>query len=413
MLPNHHRLSKRSRHLQDVGVDTSNTAVNSILAQTSAGQFAFQSDTLFGTDVKTTNGCIGLGEDVLQNGGASPGPDAVCIGKIAGRDGVGEDTVLIGKASGLGTAATAASTAASASTQSIYIGDNAAVGSGSFENRSIALGHASAYNGAGLDSIALGTFSRARTRASIAIGPNAEADAGEFAVALGDSSISRGSESIAIGLSAETNNAHGVAIGPSVKANANSAVSLGCSFGAPPFANSTSHAGIGLASVAIGASANGDASLAVQQGAFSVMIGAAACYAGTSADVVAVGKAAGAQVAPGGGAVLLGADAGQGDAVGATAAGANSVCIGFQSGSTGSGANSVLIGSAAKGLNSGCIVLNATGSDLFTATNDSFYVKPIATATNTSGSVRPPSDSNFSHYLAYNPTTGEVKAIPV
>lgn len=413
MLPYHHRLSKRSRHLQDVGVDTSNVAANSILAQTSAGQFAFQSNTLFGTDVQTSNGCVGIGEDVLQNAGATPGPDAVCLGKIAGQNGVGEDTVLIGKASGLGGAATPSDTAASASTQSIYIGDNAAVGTGTFENRSIALGHASAYNGAGLDSIALGTFSRARTRGSIAIGPNAETDTGEFAVALGDSTISRGIESIAIGLSAETNNAHGVAIGPLVKANANSAVSLGCSFNAPPFANSTSKEGIGQASIALGASANGNATTAATQGAFSVMIGPAACYAGTSQDVVAVGKAAGAQVAPGGGAVLLGADAGQGDAVGGTGAGANSVCIGFQAGSTGSGDNSVLLGSSAKGLNSGCIVLNATGTDLFTAANDSFYVKPIGTSTNTSGSVRPPSDSNFSHYLAYNPTTGEIKAISV
>ena len=111
--------------------------------------------------------------------------------------------------------------------------------------------------------------------------------------------------------------------------------------------------------------------------------------------------------------MLVGADAGQGDAVGGTAAGANSVCIGFQAGSTGSGANSLLLGSAAKGLNSGCIVLNASGADLFTATNDSLYVKPIRTDTNTSGSVRPPSDPNFSHHLAYNPTTVEIKAIPV
>ncbi len=170
---------------------------------------------------------------------------------------------------------------------------------------------------------------------------------------------------------------------------------------------------MGAAAVAIGASANGNATTAATQGAFSVMVGPGACYAGTSADVVAIGKAAGAQVAPGGGAVLLGADAGQGDAVGGTAAGANSVCIGFQAGSTGSGDNSLLLGSSAKGLNTGCIVMNATGSDLVTATNDSFYVKPIATDTNTSGSVRPPSDSNFSHYLAYNSTTGEIRAIPV
>ena len=200
-----------------------------------------------------------------------------------------------------------------------------------------------------------------------------------------------------------------IAMGEGVGASSNTAtksISLGSAFGAP-YTNTTSQNGIGSGSIAIGTSANGDANPS-HLGNLSVMIGGAAAYEGCGDGCVVVGQAAGSTNPPNDHAVLLGTQAGNGSS---SSAGANSICIGLQAGESGSGQNSILIGHAASGVTNSSIVLNATGSTLSSVASG-LVVKPIVTLTNTTGSMKPPSDSNFSHYLAYNPGSGEVRAVP-
>jgi len=290
-------------------------------------------------------------------GGATVfGEEAVVIGAGAGYNGVGSDTIMIGRASGLGSTA-------NASTKSIFIGDNAGFGTGTFNNNSICMGFASGLNGSGQDSIAIGTQSKALTQGSVSIGISSEASTQNFTVAVGDLAVAQGLESVSMGLSATTTGERCVAIGGISKAT----------------------------------------------GDYSVCIGGGACTtAGSGSSVVAIGKLAGAISAPGDNAICIGTDAGQGST---SAVGASSICIGNQAGATGAGTDSILIGQGSQGLTNNSIVINATGATTASVTSG-LVVKPIATGTNTSGSIKKPSDANFTHYLSYNAISGEIQAVP-
>jgi len=208
------------------------------------------------------------------------------------------------------------------------------------------------------------------------------------------------------GISSSTSNA--IAIGQDVGADADTSlksISLGSAFGAP-FDNSTSQDGIGTGSVAIGTSTNGNAG--TDLGIFSVMIGGATCYNGCGNDVVSIGKACGATNPPGANSIQIGTDAGSGTT---SAVGASSICIGNQAGVTGAGSDSILIGQGSQGLTNNSIVINSTGSDVASIASG-LVIKPIVVGSNTvAGTIKKPSDTNFDHYLAYNATTGEIRAV--
>ncbi len=208
------------------------------------------------------------------------------------------------------------------------------------------------------------------------------------------------------GVTSSTTNA--IALGQDVGANADTSaksISLGSAFGSP-FVNSTSQDGIGAGSVAIGTSTNGNAGSDL--GTFSVMIGGATCYNGCGNDVVSIGKACGATNPPGANSIQIGADAGSGTS---SAVGASSICIGNQAGLTGAGTDSILIGQGSQGLTNNSIVINASGGTTASIAS-SLVVKPIAIGGNTDpGTIKKPNDTNFDHYLAYNATTGEIRAV--
>jgi len=213
-------------------------------------------------------------------------------------------------------------------------------------------------------------------------------------------------EGVFEGITSSTTNA--IALGQDVSADPDTgakSISLGSAFGSP-FVNSTSQDGIGTGSVAIGTSTNGNAG--TDLGTFSVMIGGATCYSGCGSDVVSIGKACGSSNPPGANSIQIGTDAGQGTS---SAVGASSICIGNQAGLTGAGTDSILIGQGAKGVTNNSIVINSTGSDLASIASG-LVIKPIVVGGNTAaGTIKKPNDTNFDHYLAYNATTGEIRAV--
>jgi len=199
-----------------------------------------------------------------------------------------------------------------------------------------------------------------------------------------------------------------IAIGQNVSSDSDTgakSISLGSAFGSP-FDQSTSQNGIGAGSVAIGTSTNGNAG--TDLGSFSVMIGGATCYNGSGTDVVSIGKACGATNPPGNNSIQIGTDSGSGTS---SAVGASSICIGNQAGLTGAGTDSILIGQGSQGVTNNSIVINSTGSTTASVASG-LVIKPIAIGGNTvAGTIKKPNDTNFDHYLAYNATSGEIRAV--
>ena len=292
-------------------------------------------------------------------GGATVfGVEAVAIGAGAGYNGIGEDTIMIGRASGLGSTANLAQKA-------IFIGDNVAVGTGTFNDQSICIGFLAGVNGSGQDSVAIGTQAKALTQGSVAIGAISEASTQNFTVAIGDSAVAQGEESVSMGLTATTTGYRSIALGPLAKAT----------------------------------------------GDYSVCIGGAACTtAGSGNYVVAIGQAAGGISAPGDNAICIGTDAGQGST---SAVGASSICIGNQAGATGAGTDSILIGQGSQGLTNNSIVINATGGTTASIASG-LVIKPIATESTVSLETSinlPETSTGFTQVLVFNPTTGEIRAV--
>ena len=210
------------------------------------------------------------------------------------------------------------------------------------------------------------------------------------------------------GITNTTTNA--ISIGQNVAADADTgakSISLGSAFGAP-FDQSTSQNGIGPGSIAIGSSCNGNAG--TDLGTFSVMIGGATCYNGCGADVVSIGKAAGASNPPGANSIQIGTDAGQGST---SAVGASSICIGNQAGQTGAGVDSILIGQGSQGLTNNSIVINATGATVSSVASG-LVIKPIAVESTVSLENHVnlcTTATGFTQILMYNSTTGEIRAV--
>ena len=188
----------------------------------------------------------------------------------------------------------------------------------------------------------------------------------------------------------------------------------------------------GAAAVAIGASAG-----RTNQGASAVAIGNNTGNNLQGIAAVAIGNIT-AQTGQGTGGIAIGNQTAQqnqgvnavaiGTAAGGIAQGLNSVAIGNGAGNTNMGGNSVAIGNGANasagGVHTNAIVLNSSGTALNPAAANQLVVKTIASGilpqTSTAGllpagTVHPigvPANLAFSHYLVYNPATGEIAMCP-
>ena len=259
-------------------------------------------------------------------------------------------------------------------------------------NQNIGLGTNALQNTVGDRNIAIGVEANSDSTATqtICIGENS----GQGAV----TGTLTGNDFIAIG--------NDVAQAPDILSKS---ISIGSKETNLGFSSGTSDNGIGYASIAIGSSANGVANSTAKRGNLAVMIGGAAAFNGAGEGAVAIGAVTGLVNVLGANTVAIGHEAAQGTS---SATEANSICIGYQSGKTGAGSSSILVGQAAQGLNDNCIVLNASGTTTTTAVDGAFYVDPIKVGAGGSAQTfKPPSDSGFTSYLAYNPTTKEIRAV--
>ena len=239
-------------------------------------------------------------------------------------------------------------------------------------NLAVMIGAAAAYNGIGLHGVAIGTMaghvnppsdgsicigyqaglatSSAVKNKSISIGEQANAaDSGLEATALGYQSHSQGDYSVSLGVRAVSAGVSGITVGAGARAE-------------------------GVGSIGIGGRYNGGASYGTL---------------GTKAVVIGDGTALNANVEE------------------------NAVVIGASAALSGAGEDNVIIGSFANSANATdqAICINATGANL-AAVASGLVIKPIVVGSNSvAGTIKKPSDTNFDHYLAYNATTGEIRAV--
>jgi hypothetical protein len=347
----------------------------------------------------TVTGVILLGKEAGE-AGADVKLESIAIGLEAASLGLGDSTIAIGRSAGHGVNAKDADHA-------VIIGDRACTGlSGTYNDDCIVIGTNSGIGGTGSSSIAIGDTASAKGDRNISIGKNACLNsASTQSICIGESAGSgvttgtlQSNDFICIG--------NEVGQAPDMKSKS---ISIGSKESNLGFSSATSDNGIGYASIAIGSSCNGVANSTAKRGNLAVMIGPAAAYNGAGEGAVSIGTATGLVNVLGTNSVSIGHEAAQGTSSGTEA---NSVCIGYQAGKTGAGASSVLIGQAAQGVNDNCIMLNASGSVTTTAVDGGFYVDPIKVGGGGSAqTIKPPSDSGFTSFLCYNPTTKEVRAV--
>jgi len=294
---------------------------------------------------------------------SATGGDSTAVGASASAVGV-RSTALGASASAAEADSTALGRAANAAgLESTAVGRSASAG-GSFSTAvgrtasagglaSVALGHSA--SAAGQDSTALGRFSSA---------------AGGSSTALGVSASAAGSSSTALGRDASAGGLDSTALGRSASAAGNSSTALG---------RSASAAGIQSTALGQGASAAGEDSTALGRGANaagneSTALGtfAATDLAGTTS----VGYAANSGIAVGAystalgywaqtqgtNAIAIGAD-GDGNFLGASAAGNDSIVIGTDA-MDGAFSDAIVIGFAVRASEAGQIILG--GDDIFT-----------------------------------------------
>ena len=188
----------------------------------------------------------------------------------------------------------------------------------------------------------------------------------------------------------------------------------------------------GQGAVAIGHdaanTAQGDKAIAIgseagkNQGANAIAIGANAGFNNQSQNTIAIGVSAAltiqaenaiaigtnASTSQAENAIAIGANAGN------TAQGANAIAIGESAGRTTSEANSLILNSSGGAVDSNGANAWHVATQGSTAGNDASILDAFATAT-PGTTVRTPTgvDAGFTHYLVYNPTTGEIKMCPL
>jgi hypothetical protein len=366
-------------------------------------------------DVTASNDNVGIGQGAIEgttssgivsigfnagNDGVDVKDESVIIGYQAGALGCGEKTVAIGTSAGHGVNAKDAD-------NSVMIGARACTGlSGTYNDDCVVIGSDAGIGGTGASSVAIGDTASAKGDRNISIGKNCNlSSTSTQSICVGENAgrgsvvgTLQGNDFICLG--------NEVGQAPDMKSKS---ISIGSKETNLGFSSATSDNGIGYASIAIGASCNGVANSTAKRGNLAVMIGPATAYNGAGEGAVSIGAVTGLSNVLGANTVSIGHEAAQGTSSGTEA---NSVCIGYQAGKTGAGSSSVLIGQAAQGVNDNCIMLNASGSTTTTAVDGAFYVDPIKVGAGGSAqTIKPPSDSGFTSFLCYNPTTKEIRAV--
>ena len=452
---------------EDAGVSLPSTSTGVILLGREAGE-AGANVKLESIGIGLLAGGLGLGDSTIAIGrssghgiNAKDADHAVIIGDRActGLSGTyNSDCVVIGTNSGIG--GTGASSIAigdtssakgdrnisigknaclnSASTQSICIGESAGRGvtSGTLQgndfiaigndvaqasdikSKSISIGskeinsgfqNATSDEGIGYGSIAIGTSANGTA--------NSTAKRGDLSVMIGGACCYNGisGNSVAIGALAGTTNppAEGTV---SIGFNAGSGTSASVKSKSVQIGDSANIGGSGIQAVAVGYNSNagGDYSQAV--GVNAVATGISAIAIGAGARSVAVGSI-GIGGRYNGGATYgeLGTKSiviGDGTALNA-AVEENAVVIGASAALSGAGEDNVIIGAFANSANATdqAICINATGANL-AAVASGLVVKPIVVgAVSSVATIKKPSDSGFTSYLAYNPSTGEIRSV--
>jgi hypothetical protein len=326
--------------------------------------------------------CIGF-----NSGASNQGQQSIAIGSGAGNTSQSTNSIAVGAAAGnssQGNSCVAVGTNAGQYTQgasAVAIGLNAGTGTstaGTGQGASaVAIGNNAGNNTQGVNSVAIGngTGNLSQGAQALAIGNNA-----------GNSS--QGINSIAFGASAGRigQNANAIAIGTNAGNNTQGAASVAIGLQAAETTQSNNAVAIGIYA---GQNKQGASAIAIGQSAGS---GTATAGTGQGQSAIAIGQNAGNDSQKSN-AVAIGQSAGQ------TGQGLHAIAIGRNAGNSTQGAVAIAIGQSAGRVNqhANSIILNATGSDLDSASVSSLYIKPI----------RQLADASLTS-LSYNPTTGEV-----
>ena len=387
------KLNPRNELTRLGDIDFAGSVTNDILTKTDAG-FAFDAMTLSKvSDVVTTNGNLGIGDDVLENSTAS---NAICIGKDSGSTTAlgtlrGDDFIILGN--GVGVSQDVQSKSISIGSKEVNSGFNngtsdEGIGYGSIAigtscngvanssakrgNLSVMIGGAAAYNGISGNAVAIGALSGTTnppSEGSVSIGFNSGAGTSSAvkskSVSVGESSNIAGSglQSVAIGYNSNSGGDYSQALGVNAASTGVSSVAIGAGAQAQ-----------GVGSIGIGGRYNGGAPYG-ELGTKAIVIGDGTCLNGNVEE--------------------------------------NAVVIGASAGLSGAGEDNVLIGAFANSTTGTdqSVCINGTGINL-AAVGSGLVVKPIATGSNSDlGTIKRPSDPNFDHYLAYNKTTGEIRCV--
>jgi len=361
------------------------------------------------SDVITRNGSIGLGEGSMDN---TTGDRNISIGSSANADSTSTQSICIGENSGKGSVV-----------GTLQGNDFICIGNGvgqapDIKSKSISIGgvennfgfsSATSDNGIGYGSIAIGVSSNGVA--------NSTAKRGDLSVAIGGATAYNGMSGnvVCIGAMAGHTNppADGtVCIGYQAGLSQVSSVkSKSISIGEQ--ANFEDN---GLQSVAVGYQSHSKGDYSVALGINSKAEGISGITLGAGARAEGVGSIGiGGRYNGGSSYGTLGTKAiaiGDGTALNGNV-GEGSVVVGESAALSGSGIDNVIIGafanSSASTNNSVCI--NATGNNL-AAVDSGLVIKPIVVGGNTvAGTIKKPNDTNFDHYLAYNATTGEIRAV--
>ena len=387
------KLNPRNELTRLGDINFAGSLVNDVLTKTSNG-FSFDAMALNKlSDVVTFGGNLGFGTNVLENSTAT---NSICIGKDAGSNTApgtlrGDDFIAIGNDVGV---------SQDVQSKSISIGSKE-VNSG-FNN-------GTSDEGIGYGSIAIGTSCNGVA--------NSSAKRGNLSVMIGGAAAYNGisGNAVAIGaLSGTTNppSEGSVSIGFNSGAGTSSAVkSKSVSVG-----ESSNIAGSGLQSVAIGYNSNSGGDYSQALGVNTTATGVSSLAIGAGAQAQGVGSI-GIGGRYNGGAPYGTLDSkaiviGDGTALNGNVE-ENSVVIGASAGLSGAGEDNVIIGAFANSTNGTdqAICINGTGANVV-AVGSGLVIKPIAIGSNSDlGTIKRPSDVNFDHYLAYNATTGEIRAV--
>jgi len=367
--------------------------------------------------------CIVIGSD---SGIGGTGASSICIGDTASAK--GDRNISIGKNSNLNSTAT----------QSICIGESAGrssvvgtlqgndfmcigneVGQApNIQSKSISIGskeinsgfnNATSDEGIGYGSIAIGTSANGVA--------NSSTKRGDLSVMIGGANSYNGISTNAVSIGALASSTNPASEGTvCIGFNAGSGTSSSVKSKSVQIGDSSNIAGSGTQSVAVGYNSNSSGDYSQALGVNSLSSGISSIAIGAGSRSVATGAISiGGRYNSGNPYGELGTKAiviGDGTAL-SGAVEENAVVIGASAGLSGCGEDNVIIGAFANSSNSTdqAICINATGTNL-PAVASGFVVKPIVVGSNSAlGTIKRPADTNFDHYLAYNITSGEIRAV--